>query len=388
MQDNKLIIGIDIRPLATHHQYRGIGTYIKQLLCQLSKIDPKNKYCLFVDKNLSKPVLELDPGFNYQFIEVDRLPDSLKSRLMAAYHPLDWNTDSWEVDIFLQPDLSNGLPRGQAKKIAVFYDLIPFLFKKYYYPKRKVSKQWLVEELLWRAYVKTLKSYKKLDAVIAISESSRRDLLKSDSKLSANKIHAIYLGVSSAIKSNFRSTSVDSSDNPYFLYVGSCDWRKNVPALVEAFNSVRESKNCRLILVGKDIKEGSSPELNKAIAASPFKKDIVLTGFVDDRRLRHLYSSAEAFVFASLYEGMGLPVLEALAAGCPVISYDNSSIGEVTGDAVLSVNSPLEMAASMRKILEMDIASRKKIIAKGLKQAKRFSWHKTARETLSLFENI
>jgi glycosyltransferase involved in cell wall biosynthesis len=383
-----LNIGIDIRLLESHHRYRGIGVYLESILNNLALVDNRNQYYLFTSDSRQALKLKLPRSFNYKLISVGPLPANSSQRLKAVFRPLAWDSETYEIDVFLQPELANGFPRGRVKKISVLYDLIPILYKDRYYPKKPLGKSWLVQKLLLLAYRHQLKGYKKLDAVIAISKSSRDDLVSYDQAIDTHKISVIPLGVETTRQAGREPGFSDKLTRPFFLYVGSCDYRKNVVDIIKAFQLFRLVGNDGvLVLVGRDFKDAMPEELKETIDKSAYKQDIMLPGFVDSQALNWLYAHAAAFLFASLYEGFGMPPLEAISHSCPVISYRNSSLPEVLDDAVLWAHDANSMATYMIK-LQGDSKLRKVMVNDGRRQALKFTWGKTAKETLALVERL
>ena len=168
------------------------------------------------------------------------------------------------------------------------------------------------------------------------------------------------------------------------LYLGGIDHRKRVEDIVRAFDIARgRGADLALVLAGQEfrsIEELPEGPLKQALIDSPYRADVKLIGFVPDSEKPGLYRSAHAFVFTSVYEGFGLPVVEAMAAGCPVIAYDNSSIGEAAGEAGLLVETG-DYVAVARGLLELeDPAVRGEQIELGKRQAATFGWDKHVAE--------
>jgi glycosyltransferase involved in cell wall biosynthesis len=175
----------------------------------------------------------------------------------------------------------------------------------------------------------------------------------------------------------------------YILSVGTLQPRKNLPRLIEAFIEARKRPgfDCRLVLVGK---KGWGPDEAKALPAGVLqRKDVIFTGYVEDEDLPALYSGSMAFAYPSLYEGFGLPVLEAMACGTPVLTSQVSSLPEVCGDAAVYVH-PLRTEEICRALLALgsDKDLRKALQARGLLRAQKFSWRESARKTLAVYESV
>ncbi len=231
------------------------------------------------------------------------------------------------------------------------------------------------------------------DGIIAISEQTKKDIIHYYGVDEA-RIHVILHGVDPAFFTA-QPLAIPSTINgqkitaPYILSTGVFEPRKNRERLIVAYNQIREKykhENWQLVLTGPS--GWHFETLHEAIRQSPFKEDIILTGEVDDPTLRSLYAGAHIFIYPSLYEGFGLPVLEAMAAGAPTITSNCSSLPEVGGEAVLYCE-PLEVdsIASVLETLLSNESLRNSLSHKGRERAKLFTWAKTARESLAVFEH-
>jgi glycosyltransferase involved in cell wall biosynthesis len=183
-------------------------------------------------------------------------------------------------------------------------------------------------------------------------------------------------------------------DYPFVLYTGSIRPQKNVPRLVEAFAVVRGQlethpvyKELRLIIIGDELSR--YPAVRRAVIQTRVEDVVRFLGFVPIDTLRIFYEAAAAFVFPSMYEGFGLPPLEAMASGTPVVSSNRSSLPEVVGDAAVLVNpeNVFDIARGIRDALT-DEQLRVSLIARGYEQARRFSWEATARQVLEVYEEV
>jgi len=231
--------------------------------------------------------------------------------------------------------------------------------------------------------------------IITSSNSTRRDLIGLLG-VPARKIKVIHLGVGPNFKV-FKNQSILAekisryvrAKQKYILTVGTLEPRKNLSAIAKAFVLLPNSlqREHKLMFVGA--KGWNNNELGQIIRDYNLTEKVVFPGFVKDEDLPYIYNKASLFVFPSLYEGFGLPPLEAMACGVPVISSGTSSLPEVIGKAGILVNPNREeeIAKAMRYVLtNPDVA--KQMTKKGLKQAKKFSWQKTAQETLKIFQKV
>ena len=232
-----------------------------------------------------------------------------------------------------------------------------------------------------------IRGIKRASHIIAISQNTKSDLIKY-LNIPRERITVIYVGVDHSI---FKPVKAKLFHEAYILYVGSERARKNLNRLLQAFSRLKgEFKGLKLVKVGSP---GRSDEFRKRtikqIESLGLDEDVIFMDWVAENDLPHFYSAASLLAYPSLYEGFGLPVLEAMACGCPVITSNTSSLPEVVGDAAIMVD-PYDvdaLARAMRKVLTNE-GLRKAMIEKGLAQAKKFSWEKTAKETLEVYKKV
>ena len=172
---------------------------------------------------------------------------------------------------------------------------------------------------------------------------------------------------------------------PYIFYVGRLEKKKNTPALIEAYSIAKEENKeikHKLVLVG-DASHGYD-EVKYMIREFDLENDVIITGWIPEVDMPYIYNGASAFIFPSLYEGFGIPLLQAMACGTPIIASDAASIPEIAGDAAVlfNPNDVRLMAVSISKII-LDDGLKRKLIKNGFSRVKNFSWEKCARETLS-----
>lgn len=397
-------IGIDLRPLQGETRYRGIGKTLEFFLRALSALPEQNdhSFIFYIDSDMPMP--DIVQSFAHATSRAVKSPKLGRKRYFRSFLPayLAARPSRKEVDVFLQFDVALGIPRG-VPTIAIFYDLIPLLIHESekkssaQLPLLRQVKDRLAQHMYWRKYLRFLKSFESADHLIAISRSSKKDLLEYMPTIKENSVSVVPLGVD---RSFFKGAQQPSREfrskitEPYLLFVGGIDTRKNVVELIKLFYALKPNyPTLRLMVVGKEFAlhdqlndRGWFTEINKN---KSYSEDIVLPGFVNHEELLYLYRHAACFVFPSLYEGFGLPILEAMAAGCPVVAYDNSSIPEVAGDACLLIETGASMVKPVSTLLE-NPGLRAKYAAKGKRHAAKFSWDNTAREILkrvSEYEN-
>ena len=239
-------------------------------------------------------------------------------------------------------------------------------------------------------YLKNLMRHaaKHCDKLITVSESTRNDLLKVFPHMSGlqERARVVYEAATVSMKTNREMIKKFELERPYFLYLGELRPHKNVGRVIQAFMQFKAQASpdadIRLIVAGK-------PHKSFVMPADAHREDIIFTGYVKDDDAYTLYSNALAYCLPSLYEGFGLPILEAMKCGCPVITSDFSSTAEVAGDAGVLVD-PLSVdaiASAMSRIYT-DGAFRQELVAKGYEREKEFSWAKAAEETLGIYKEI
>ena len=244
------------------------------------------------------------------------------------------------------------------------------------------------ETISERVLLKLDKRYiRRASHIIAVSQCTRNDLIKY-LKIPEDRISVIYNGVDHSI---FKPYDTKLLDKPYILYVGSERPRKNLSRMFEAFAKLKlESPDLKLVKVGifgrsKEYRMG----MMRKLSSLGITQDVIFVDYASELDLAHYYSSATLLVYPSLYEGFGLPPLEAMACGCPVVTSNTSSLPEVVGEAGIVVN-PYDTGAltqAMRQVLTDD-RLRGDMVRKGLEQAKRFSWERAAMETMEVYEKV
>ena len=256
--------------------------------------------------------------------------------------------------------------RPGARVVMTVHDLVPLLYPEWQTRRRVLYFKYILKH-----------RFRFVDRFIAVSHSTRRDLTH-HFHIPEHKIAVIHEGVSEQFK------PASASREEFILAVSTLEPRKNFKRIIEAFVSLRKKEKTRdrLVIVGK---EGWLFEDIMRVPAA-FQDDIVFTGYVSEAELIHLFQTARCFVYPSMYEGFGLPVLEAMACGCPVITSNTSSMPEVAGDAALLVD-PYEVDDIEDAICKLtnDPALCAELSAKGIQKALEFSWRRTAQQTLDVY---
>ena len=280
-----------------------------------------------------------------------------------------------DVDIFFSP--AHYLPRFcPVASVVTIHDL-----SYLYYPGDFLKKD-LYQLKNWTKY-----SLRQARRVIAVSKTTKKDIVRFYD-LPEEKIDVIYNGGPRRHPEpfDFAQGKLGVEGSPFILYVGTLQPRKNIGTLLEAFSRFKQSyPEFKLVVAGK--KGWLYEEIFRKVKNLKLERDVKFTGYTSDSKLEELYKNAFFFVLPSFYEGFGIPVLEAMSKGCPVVASFASSLPEVGGDAVLYFDpeSATDLLAKM-KILKEDNALRVEFIKKGLKRVKDFSWEKCGRETLEVIK--
>ncbi len=389
-------IGIDLRPLQGETQFRGIGKSLEFFLETISEMkNSKHSYVLYVDETLAvPPITKLFPESKIIRVKGSPLGRMRYVRsVLPSYTPI--RPSHKDIDILLQYDASLGVPRN-IPTFVVFHDLIPYLFrgkeKKIPAAGLRKYKNKLAGAMYWKKYLRVLNTYKNAAHIVAISEASKRDLIKYVRGVKASKISVIPHGVRALESKGSASVLVKKIvDSPYLLYVGGIDLRKNIIELLRTFFALKPNHpELKLVTVGKEFELTSQLEdlgWTELLRSHPdYATDVIRPGFLSENDLAYIYNHASAFVFPSHYEGFGMPILEAMSAGCPVVAYANSSIPEVAGDAAILLKNKDSFADAVEQLLN-NKPLREKLAKAGKKQAKLFTWQKTAERILLTLEN-
>lgn len=271
-------------------------------------------------------------------------------------------------------NLANTAPISYKNQIITICDLSFLKNPKWFSKKFYFYYKFLIPELI-----------KKSLKIITISKFSKDEIIKF-LDVPESKIKVIYCGISEEFFSSLdASTEISKTKKKYILTVSSLNPRKNLKQLIIAFKRLNLT-DCQLIIVGAEYNIFSRNDLKNLTGKN---RNIIFKGYISDNELRSLYQRAILFVFPSYYEGFGLPPLEAMACGCPVVVSNVASLPEVCGDAAYYVDpySVESIAEGMYKVLT-DEALRQSLIQKGLERAKLFSWERSAKEHLRIFEEV
>lgn len=362
-------IGIDAREM--QRPFTGTGMYVVELIKGLAAIDPHNQYFLFVEEGY-KPLFELPDNFTYTWLKPSRIPkfqDQVIMKKAISHAGLDvFHVTHHDVTPFLTT-----VPLVVTVLDIAWIDLVgdsSTLFRKYYYAITKSA-------------------VRKACRIVTISVSTR-DRVLHHFPTGAKKIEAVPIACDPAYDTTpqpdvFRDLSAEFNlQKSFVLYVGSFAGRKNLSLLINAMEIVwTKMPGVQLILAGKpsgrdDTRFGNETESRPIITISRPKSQV---------ELQALYANAAMLVFPSLYEGFGLPVLEAMSSGCAVITSNTTSLPEIAGDAGIQVN-PYDVTGLATQIIDLlnNSAKQQQLREAGLIQAKHFNWNKVAQATLHNYQ--
>ncbi len=395
-------IGIDASR-ANRLMRTGTEWYSFHLIKELAKIDQKNSYILYLDKE-----------------PVDDLKEAIKDNKNFRFKLLKWPwSQFWTLGrlslemLFLSPDIlfvpAHGLPFFCPKKtISTVHD-IAFVHESVLYRRQKSSSKIInfiaklftigkhkadsLDYLNWS----TKRSLRKAKKIIAVSNFTKSEILKSYLNVKEGKIKVIHNGYDDSkykiIGNEDKKVEILKKyglEYPYFLYVGRLEKKKNTPNLLEAFSILKEDYpnwSIYLSLVGSA--SYGFDEVKYVIEDFNLSSYINIPGWIDEKDMPYIYSSALAFIFPTKHEGFGIPVIEAMASGVPTAVSNLEVLKEVSKDASLFFNhkNPREIANAMIKLYK-DEKLRDGLVKKGLERVNEFSWQKSAQQTLELIETL
>jgi len=367
-------IAIDARKIRDY----GIGTYVRNLLRQLGRQDDKHDYVVLCREQDWDTVEECGPRFQpvieaagaYSIAEQFALPMDLRREAVDLFH----------APHYVLPMLT------PCRSVVTIHDCIHLRFPQYL-PNR-IGYAYARAQM-WMATNKAAR-------VMTVSEASKRDILRYF-RVPESRIDVIYNAIDERfwaepdaehierVRERYRLTA------PFVLYAGNIKPHKNLERLIEAFNLLRTDRpdlaDVELLIIGDEISKYAT--LRRAVHRHKLHKHVRFFGFVPDQTLAALYRLAKVFVFPSLYEGFGLPPLEAMASGTPVITSNVSSLPEVVGDAALMIDpyEPAAIADAMRRVLT-DPALHAALRARGLARAREFSWERSIKRVREIYDEV
>jgi glycosyltransferase involved in cell wall biosynthesis len=382
-----LKIVIDVRRIRDF----GIGTYIRNLVHALANVDSTNRYVLVRQPEETRAFAGLPPQFD--IVTFSGSDQKLEDNVSFPWFLRRFGADLYHIPVNRVPVL---MPRPY---VVTIHDMGSLLFAEQGGLGMNV-RRWRFRRGLVRAA-----------CVIAVSSSTRRDV-QNYMGIPPERVRLVYSAPDPEFSrhghaADARAAGPETEElerkrvleryqihYPFLLYAGNIRPQKNIPRLVEAFAVVRNElanhpvyKDLRLIIIGDEISR--NPAVRRAILHSRVENGARFLGFVPFDTLRVFYECATAFVFPSLYEGFGLPPLEAMATGTPVITSNVSSLPEAVGDAAMLVNpeNVFDIARGIREVL-LDSTLRTTLITRGKARVARYNWERTAREVVEIYQNV
>lgn len=371
-----MIIGIDAKTLGKRKT--GIAFYVQNIIKYLNEVDKENNYILYSNREIDLP-FSLNSNFKIKYYKA-------KIASFAIYYKLPKILKKDKVDLFWGPEHILPKKNKHYKLVVTIHDLA---FAKF---KGICTYNNIIIQGLF-----TKKSCRNADKIIAISKTTKQDLIDLYN-IKSDKIEVVYNGESPYVYSkeligtqNFKAFSEKFGINTdYLLFVGAIEPRKNIVNMVKAFEDYKKktSSDLKFVIAG-GLGWKTEPILEK-IETSEFNKDIIMTGYISNDEKENLYRNAKALMFVSLYEGLGLPIIEALSVGVPVITSNVSAMPEVGGNCCYYVQNPQDSSEISEILTEamQDIDSER--IDKNIliDQSEKFSIIDCAKDTLKIFKNV
>jgi glycosyltransferase involved in cell wall biosynthesis len=377
---------IGINALSHMGKSEGVKIYIRNLISYLAQVDKENEYIIFVGLEVEKLKSINKNNFNFVIFPFPFLLKLIIIRFIVRiftehiYIPIYSYLKSLDVVHFTESYISI-LPVRHS--IVTIHDITIYTHSRYH-------------PITMRFYLKPLLAFslRKSDLIISDSKSTKDEIIKIF-KIDPNKIKVIYLGVEKRFK-KLDSTYVKSElkkkysiDYNYIFYIGNLEPRKNINSAIEAFSTLkkREKLDHKFIIAGK--KAWLYKKIFKVIKRLKLENEVIFTGFIPDNDVPLFLNGADVFVYPAWFEGFGLPVLEAIACGTPVVASNVSSIPEILNNGAILVDPKniLSIAGGIEKFLKNE-QYRIKTSRKGLERAKKFKWEETAIQTLEVYKKI
>jgi len=354
----------------------GVGQYSYRLISNLAKIDDKNQYSILLQNKLSPDHKIFNiKNSNFEFHTLDIPAIGIKRQINYKMKI----KNNFEYDLY--HCLNSNYPLCKMKNGVVTIHDLKYIKYPEYFGKFYRFKKFYLNSIFKNAV-------KNSEKVISVSNNTKKDILNYYGSVNENKIDVIY----EASNLEFKDREVDLNnkygvEKPYFLFVGEHRPHKNIIGLLKSFDRFRkisQRDDYHLVITGKTHRSFVEDIKNLGL-----RKNVIFTGFVDEKDLPVLYREAFCFVLISLYEGFGLPILEAMQAEIPVITSNISSMAELADEGAILVNPDDcgEVAEKMASLVE-DNKLYEKYIRKAKERIKNFSWKKTAEQTLKVYKDV
>jgi len=382
-------IGIDVNCLI--FEKAGFGRYTYNLVRNLLKIDQKNHYFLYTSfirkRNERTKILEdLIKETKAQNVTLRIIPIPARWKEFLIALPISIKHFIKDpLDVYFAPHFAGIPQKGFDNKVRMVVAIHDLVFQKFpEHRGRKLSNYYLKRTKIALEQAKT---------IIAVSNSTKKDL-EQYFKLKNKKIVVIHEAATENFKVCKNKKLIEEKTNQYIprdmkflLSVATLEPRKNLSLIIKAFALLPNhlKKEYKIVFVGNP--GWNNRSLPREVKNYNLESKVIFTGFAEESILPYIYNRASVFIYPSFYEGFGLPPLEAMASGTPVIASNRSSLPEVIGNAGILIDPKKEeeLAGAIKRVLLSERLA-KKLCGRGLKQAKKFSWEKVARETLEVLE--
>jgi len=364
---------IAVNAVLSYEQPRGVGRYINTVLPALAEVDRDNEYFIYYGEWMEKyEFLKIDKP-NFHFIPLYIKNTQIARNLfLATKLPEICRHNCMDVLWLMDTQAILRKPKGM-KYLSTIHDLAEYVIPEKYSKKQAFLRRWIVK-----------KQAKLSDLIITISKYSKNDIC-SRFNISDDRIRIIY----HALYMKGQGTGRVTEPEPYFLFVGEVERAKNLGCLIEAFAMLPEEtqKIYHIEVVGRP--GNSMDTIRQRLEMLGMADKVHFNGYLGDAELEELYHKAYAFVFPTVFEGFGLPVLEAMIKGVPVISSDSSSLPEVGGDAALYFNpyKPEQLAEQLIRVIQ-DKELRNKMSKDSIERAETFTMERLTNQTLEAINSL
>ena len=393
----KNILAFDIRSLQTNSFFRGVGVHIFEILKKCKEIDLSFELILIANSHLPIPTEVINLGFpikkvfrNY-FIskKLSRWFLKFSDKILLRRELIKLGATVYFCSTFAENNYPVLLPCHQIKVITWIYDLIPFHFYE-------TNTSFSFEKYFSHHFTEKMEEAKKSNAIIVSSEYVKNDVINT-MNVEEEKLIIIPLGLRKNLvqvditESRFFKDYPYLEDKKYIFYLGGFEKRKNVICALQAFKLIKNDIPDLSFVVGGKYNSNDKDYLSlyEFVVENNLLDSVIFVGFIDNKYLSWFYKKALCFVFVPLAEGFGLPVLEAMAFGTPVVASNVTSVPEVVEDAALQINpyDVTEIADGIKSLLTNE-KLRVSMINKGYQQAAKFNWTNTAEKFVSVVSGL
>jgi len=360
----------------------GIGVYTRELISQLADIDKKNQYFVIVNKHGDRNFVPSADNFTILVSSITRKHYFIKDLWNLFFLPFLLKANN--IDIYFNPRYVLPIFKGNIKMVVTIHDMIALMFPEIW-PG--------ISGFRIRNYIKY--SSQRADIIITISSWAKKDIVRI-LKVPKDKVKVIYCGINKKLFKPIPDLSLQrlvkrkyGIRKNFILTVGPLGARKNHDRLIDAYSILPKyiREDYQLIVTGE--KKGTYNNLLGKASKTCLVDDIIFTGFIPEKEMPVVINAASLFVFPSLYEGFGIPLLEAMACGAPILASNVSSIPEVVGGAALLFD-PYDIN-EMASVIDRAITNknlRQKLVQRGFERIKKYSWENTAKEILGVFREL